>query len=381
MLALADGGFFRWTWPWTTVALAATAVGATLLLGLERPNALETAFVVGLAALAAWQAASSAWSLDPERALDDALRGTVYVAAAAALLMLARAAGSRAVLVGLLGGIGATLAYGLVEHARTEVPAPFAGSVLYQPIGYANSVGILAAIALVLALALAAEPGPPAWRAGLLGGAGLAVAALVLTDSRGAVVAALAGLVIAAVSRWRRRALPWVLGLLGLLLVGILVSPLVVDPPRLYGPLSDRAYYWPVAWHALGSPVQGLGSGAFAPLWAVERPVPRDAIDAHSLFLETLLELGGVGLVIVVATLVLPLAVAPRLSARWAAGATGVYTAFLVHAAIDWDWEMPVVTIGGLACGAALLAAGSRTPPALSPKTRGASRAAGGSSI
>jgi hypothetical protein len=139
--------------------------------------------------------------------------------------------------------------------------------------------------------------------------------------------------------------------------VALLVSPLVVEPARLHAALSDRAYYWPVAWHALSSPIRGLGSGSFAQLWALERPVPVNAIDAHSLFLEALLELGAIGLVLVVATLSLPLVGAPRLVGGWAAGATGAYVAFLVHAAVDWDWEMPAVTIAGLGCGATLIVA------------------------
>lgn len=372
VLSLADGGFFPWTWPWATLALAATAVGVPLLLGVERFAPLEVAFVVALAALSAWQAVSSSWSPDPERSLEDALRGTVYVAAAAALLVLARAAGSRAVLIGVLGGVAATLAYGLVEHARSDVVDPIEGSLLYQPVGYANSIGILAAIGIVVAVGLFTEARATAVRAALLCVVGLSVAALVLSESRGAVAAGAVGLAIAGVCLWRRRALPGALGLVGLLVVAILVSPLVVDPARLHGLLTDRAYYWPVAWHALDAPFRGLGSGAFAQLWALEQPIPRTAIDAHSLFLEALLELGVVGLVIVLVTIALPLIVAPRLTGGWAAGATGAYTAFLVHAAVDWDWEMPVVTIAGLACGAALLAAAGH---------RRAPRTAGGSSI
>ncbi len=33
------------------------------------------------------------------------------------------------------------------------------------------------------------------------------------------------------------------------------------------------------------------------------------------------------------------------------------YTAFLVHAGLDWDWEMPAVVVAGLSCGAAAAAA------------------------
>src|SRR5262249_34477379 len=47
-----------------------------------------------------------------------------------------------------------------------------------------------------------------------------------------------------------------------------------------------------------------------------------------------------------------------------AAGALGAYVAYLVHAGIDWDWEMPAVTVAALACGVALLLAarGAETP-------------------
>jgi hypothetical protein len=38
------------------------------------------------------------------------------------------------------------------------------------------------------------------------------------------------------------------------------------------------------------------------------------------------------------------------------AAAAGAYVAFLFHAGVDWDWEMPAVTVAGLACGVALMA-------------------------
>jgi tetratricopeptide (TPR) repeat protein len=39
------------------------------------------------------------------------------------------------------------------------------------------------------------------------------------------------------------------------------------------------------------------------------------------------------------------------------AAAAGGYAAYLVHAALDWDWELPAVTLAGLSCGVALLVA------------------------
>jgi O-antigen ligase len=358
-LSVAEGGFFRWTWPWTALALTAVVAGVPLVRPVGRLKALEVAFVVGLAALAAWQAASAWWSPDPGRALDDALRGTVYVAAGAAFLVLARAGGPRALIAGAVAGVALTLAVGLAEHARADVD-PFQGSLLFQPLGYANAVGILAAVAALLALGLLVEPRAPVARAVLVAAVGLSLLALVLTESRGSWLAGALGLGTAAVFQLRGRrgwALHAWLGLVAVLMIAVLVSPLVFGSASLHGLLSDRAYYWPVAWQALDSPLRGLGSGGFAQLWALERPLPVNAVDAHSFVLETLLELGAVGLVVLLATLVLPLAVARRLAGGWAAGATGAYTAFLVHATVDWDWEMPVVTVAGLACAAALLSA------------------------
>ena len=75
-------------------------------------------------------------------------------------------------------------------------------------------------------------------------------------------------------------------------------------------------------------------------------------MDAHSLYLETLAELGLVGLGLLVLVLAPPLAGAFRGAS---AAAAGGYVAFLVHAGVDWDWEMPAVTIAGLFCGAALM--------------------------
>ncbi|HWC47153.1 MAG TPA: hypothetical protein VG868_13685, partial [Casimicrobiaceae bacterium] len=56
------------------------------------------------------------------------------------------------------------------------------------------------------------------------------------------------------------------------------------------------------------------------------------------------------GLVVLIAFLALPLVRAP---ADAAAGAA--YAAFLVHALVDWDWEMPVVPVAAVLIGGSLL--------------------------
>jgi hypothetical protein len=76
------------------------------------------------------------------------------------------------------------------------------------------------------------------------------------------------------------------------------------------------------------------------------------------LYLESLSELGVLGLALVVGVLLVPLAAALR-ARRHALLPTALagYAVFLVHAGVDWDWEMPVVTLAGLFCAAALLVA------------------------
>jgi hypothetical protein len=45
----------------------------------------------------------------------------------------------------------------------------------------------------------------------------------------------------------------------------------------------------------------------------------------------------------------------------------------LSHAALDWDWEMPVVTLAGLVCGAALVVFNRKDvgPRLVSARSRG----------
>ena len=128
---------------------------------------------------------------------------------------------------------------------------------------------------------------------------------------------------------------------------------------RLGSASSNRADYWRVAWEAAGDqPLQGLGPGGFGPVWLQERPYPEAVKDAHSLPLETLTELGLVGLALLL-TLVGAVAVgardALRADAALAAGPTAVAATWFVHAAIDWDWEMPALTLIAVACAGLLL--------------------------
>lgn len=139
---------------------------------------------------------------------------------------------------------------------------------------------------------------------------------------------------------------------------------------------NARADYWRVAWHdVVAHPILGSGAGTYELEWYRERPTLFGARDAHNLYLETLAELGPLGLALLAVALACPLVAARRSRAPLGAAAAAAYSAYLAHAAVDWDWEMPTVTLAAVACGCALLvgARPERLPPRLHPRARAAS--------
>jgi O-antigen ligase len=124
---------------------------------------------------------------------------------------------------------------------------------------------------------------------------------------------------------------------------------------RLEG--EGRVDFWEAAWDsAAGARLVGIGPGTFEQYWLRERTEPTQIRDAHGLWQEQAGELGLVGLCLIVAVFALPLLAAFRARRNPLGPATaGAYVAFLAHASVDWDWEVPVVTLSALMCAAALL--------------------------
>jgi hypothetical protein len=128
---------------------------------------------------------------------------------------------------------------------------------------------------------------------------------------------------------------------------------------------NGRIDLWHVAWEDDFKAHSALGSGAgtFARYWFQNRPVPSfNAQDTHELYIETLAELGPVGLALLVAGLVVPFVAAVRARREpLAAFLLAAYIALLLHAGVDWDFELPAVGLAGLFCGAALVVAARET--------------------
>jgi hypothetical protein len=117
-----------------------------------------------------------------------------------------------------------------------------------------------------------------------------------------------------------------------------------------------------------GAPLIGEGAGTFEFRWIRERDVTEKVRDAHSLYLETLSELGLVGMAMLALFLgalivaALRSRIRPRaISRSQAAGVTAACTVWLVHAGVDWDWQMPALTGMALVLAATLFPAGRRS--------------------
>ena len=460
-LGAADGGYFPGDWGLATLGFTLIAVTLVLVTDAPRPSGLELAFLGDLTLFAGWAALSSFWSPGAAAPVLEAERGILYVAAtAAALLLLSTREASAALLGGIVAGavlvslyaLGTRLFPGHVGGAYD----PSSGYQLAEPIGYWNALGLLAAIAILLAIGFATH--------GHLVTRSLAAVAIVVllptlyfSFSRGALVALAGGAVMQVALDPRRARLlvsglvvtvPAALGVLeaskshaltaagatlqtaqaegshltrrllvlalvaaaapvvlfllerrlrlperagtvlvaatvlaaGLVTVGALVAaggpvtvveravdsftePLQAGEGDLQRRLlsvsgNGRGDYWHVAWTmARDEPLHGTGAGSFEAHWLQDRPISFYARDAHNLYLETLGELGALGLILLVATLALPLAVLPHVRRlRYCPAAAGAFIAYLLHASVDWDWEVPAVTLAALFCAAALLA-------------------------
>jgi hypothetical protein len=126
---------------------------------------------------------------------------------------------------------------------------------------------------------------------------------------------------------------------------------------------NGRYELWRLAWRdGRNHPWFGSGAGTYERYFLRHQPPNVGRVrDAHGLYIETLAELGPVGLILLLACLGIPLVVAVRARMHPVVpAAAGAYAAFLVHAIADWDWELPAVTLAAILCGGAILVAGRR---------------------
>jgi hypothetical protein len=124
---------------------------------------------------------------------------------------------------------------------------------------------------------------------------------------------------------------------------------------------QGRIELWTVAINEFDAhPLDGTGADTFEIGWYENRPDTNAVINAHSLYIETLSDLGVVGLAMVALfVLGILLGLVPfgrgRDRALYAA-LFGAGLGWAVHAGVDWDWQMPAVSLWLFALGGLALA-------------------------
>ena len=128
---------------------------------------------------------------------------------------------------------------------------------------------------------------------------------------------------------------------------------------RLVSLQSNRYDYWDVALRAFAtSPLHGVGAGGWSVYWLRWRSVNEFAQNAHSLELETLAELGVVGLASLLAFFggVVLAARQALMAGRAVAGPVAALVVYVAHSPLDWDWQMPAVTLVAIVLAGYVLA-------------------------
>ncbi len=289
--------------------------------------------------------------------------------------------------LGVLTAIGVLLALGLVVHGRPGLRTVCTAALvpLLAALQLTSSRGAWFALAVAMAVFLAAER--ERWRllAALVAVAPAAIASILLTRNAHlqaqtprfqAHSAARLGLILLLLTGVTALLVPRALALSRPLLsrrskitLAALLTVVALGGAALGVRANERSVpidlspgkrdaYWHVAWNEWKTnPLLGTGAGTFVHYWQAQKG-STGARDAHNLYLETLAELGVPGLCLLLGCLVFPLVAATRAGHEpLAPAALAAYLAYLVHASLDWDWEMPVVTLSALFCCTALLLA------------------------
>lgn len=412
-MAVADQGAFR-----RTEALGAGAAALVLLLvvlGARRWPARALWLVVPPLALAGWWLARAFATRHPVQFLP--LGSSLLAFAAAALAVASLGPSERRRAAGLLVGIATAAAViGLVGESFRLFPLAERAQNLWRvgsTLTYANAAGLLFALALEVALGLRSEH--RATRAAVV----VLAAALVATESRGAVLALVVAAPVVPWACWRRNAAPLVLGALaGLVgvatargnganpavLVAVLVAAGAVALPdalrrgasgflgrgRLAGHRPGRIALAAVGGVVVLGGAVALGAGLAAPVarrlnqdrlpewsgaWAQwrsapvvgvgpDRPIVLDratettAAFAQSDVLQVLADGGVVG-----GALLLACGIGAGLALRrrddLSSSAVAALVTFAVAGSVDFDWHLPALALAaGWAAGLAIRANG-----------------------
>jgi O-antigen ligase len=357
-LAAVGGASSVGSWPWAIAGFTLLAASLFVIDGVRSNLRGARLFVGAFVALSVWTGLSALWSIDSSASLRELERDALYLAAFVAGFGLLRFGGAVAVSAGVALGATVIAGYSLADFAAGRDRTFINSSVPSAPIGNANALATLSLLGAIASVSLGAIASSSRIRLAWLSLLTVLCPTMALTKSLGAMLAAGVAVGAAVVLRagpiLRRRIHRPVL-IAGVLLAGALIGA-GVFLARSHLTRNDRIAYWQVAAKDFESHIAvGSGAGTYAAYWSghPER-VSLVPLEAHSLYLETGAEVGAIGLALLLATLAQPLgSIGRRDPIRL--GAACAYLAFLLHAAVDWDWEIPVVATSGFYFAAVLL--------------------------
>ena len=291
----------------------------------ERPRAVRAAAAAAVAPLGAGVYLSFS-----RGAIAVALLGVLVLAALAPTRAQLRAA-ALAVGAGVAGAVAAAVFPGVAALEGAPADREREGLVVL------GLLLLLAGLAAAVSLRLpAGDGGRPPWAARLRPVAGVAVCLAVL------------GLLVGALGeRPSQRELAR-----------------GADAGRLGTVSSNRYEYWRIGLDAFArEPLTGLGAGGFRVEWLKQRSFAEAVKDTHSIEVEMAAELGIVGLLalgLLVGGVIAAARTALRRRPEAAAGAAAASMAFLLHASIDWDWQLPAVALPAVTLAGLLIAISER---------------------
>ena len=133
----------------------------------------------------------------------------------------------------------------------------------------------------------------------------------------------------------------------------------------LDGGSSGRWQLWTAAVQEFrANPVTGGGAGSYESWWLAHGSIAAPIATAHSLYLESLAELGIAGVVLVGLALAWPIVIAGRSRGTAPAAIAAALVAYAFGAGVDWVWDLPAVTVvaAALAGLATSVRAGAAAP-------------------
>lgn len=141
---------------------------------------------------------------------------------------------------------------------------------------------------------------------------------------------------------------------------------------------NGRYQYWDTSvQEAKKKPLHGAGPGTFEYVWARSGPLAGFVRDAHSLYFQTLAEIGVVGLLLILGLVGGVIAAGGAALRTYPerrpelAGAFAAACAFAFSALVDWVWQVPAIPVAFLLCAAVLLDARSPRLEPAAPASRG----------